>query len=65
MAGCNRHELGQISGDGERQERLASCSSWGCKESHMTGQLNNNKILLDYCLAHINKCWLLLFFIMI
>ena len=39
---CNEHELGQASGDGERQEGLACCSQWGRKELDMTGQLNNN-----------------------
>ena len=40
---CNGHELGQASGDGEGQGGLACCSSWGGKESDMTGRLNNNK----------------------
>ena len=39
---CNGHELGQTSGDGERQGGLACYSPWGCKESDTTGQLNNN-----------------------
>ena len=39
---CNGHELGQTSGDGEVPGGLACCISWGCKESDMTGQLNNN-----------------------
>ena len=39
---CNGHELGQTSGDGEEQRGLACCSPWGCKESDMTGWLNNN-----------------------
>ena len=38
----NKHELGQTSGDGEGQGGLACCSPWGCKESDMTGQLNNS-----------------------
>ena len=29
-------------GDSEGQGSLACCSSWGCKESDMTFQLNNN-----------------------
>ena len=34
---CNGHELGQTSGDGERQGRLVCCSPWGHKESDTTG----------------------------
>ena len=40
---CNGHELGQTLGDGEGQGGLACCSPWVCKESDMTGLLNNNK----------------------
>ena len=36
-------ELEQAPGDGEGQGSLVCCSSWGCKESAMTEQLNNNK----------------------
>ena len=43
---CNGHDLGQTSGDGEGQGGLVCCSSWGCKESEVTGQLNNNNISL-------------------
>ena len=32
----NGHELGQTLGDGEEQERLACCISWGCKEMDTT-----------------------------
>ena len=39
---CNGHEFGQTLGDGQRPGGLAYCSSWDCKESEMTGQLNNN-----------------------
>ena len=39
----NGHEFEQTLGDGEGQESLACCSSWGCKESDTTQQLNNNK----------------------
>ena len=35
------HEFEQ--GDSEGQRSLASCSSWGCKESGMTEQLYNNR----------------------
>ena len=36
------HELEQTLGNGEGQGRLACSSPWGCKESDMTEQLNNN-----------------------
>ena len=41
------HELGgrefeQAPGDGEGQGDQACCSPWGCKESNMTEQQNNN-----------------------
>ena len=39
----NGHEYEQTLGDGEGQENLVCCSPWGCKESDMTEQLNNNK----------------------
>ena len=39
---CNGHELGQTSGDGEKQRGLRCCSLWSRKESDMTGQQNNN-----------------------
>ena len=42
---CNGYELGQTLGDGEGQGRLACRSPCSCKESDMTGQLNN-------CLIH-------------
>ena len=32
----NGHEFKQTLGDRERQESLAGCSSWGCKESDTT-----------------------------
>ena len=38
----NGHEFEQTPGDGEGQASLAGCSPWGCKESDMTEQLNNN-----------------------
>ena len=38
----NGHEFEQT-GDGEGQESLVCCKSWGCKESDMAEQLNNNK----------------------
>ena len=39
----NGHEFEQALGDGEGQGSLMCCSPWGCKESDMTDQLNNNK----------------------
>ena len=41
MANAMDMNLGK-QGDGERQEGLACCSTWGHKESDTTGQLNNN-----------------------
>ena len=32
--------LSELRGVGDGQEGLACCSSWGCKESDMTEQLN-------------------------
>ena len=46
---CNEHELGQTSGDGEGQGGLVCCSPWGCKESDMTGWLDNNNC---FCYLH-------------
>ena len=39
----NSHEFEQTPRDGEGQENLACCSSWGRKVSDMTEQLNKNK----------------------
>ena len=38
----NGHEFEQAPGDGEGQESLVCCIPWGCEESDMTEQLNNN-----------------------
>ena len=38
----NGHELGQASGDGDRQSGMVCCSPWGHEESDMTGWLDNN-----------------------
>ena len=38
----NGHEFEQAPGVGEGQGGLVCCSPWGCKESDMTGWLNNN-----------------------
>ena len=42
-----RHEFEQALGDGEGHESLVCCSSWGCKESDMAEQLNNNNKYLQ------------------
>ena len=39
---CSECELGQTLGDGEGQGGLVCCSTWGHKESDMTGCLNKN-----------------------
>ena len=39
----NGHESEQAPEDGEGQGSLACCSSWSCKESDTTEQLNNKK----------------------
>ena len=41
----NGHEFEQTPGDGEGQGSLACYSPWGHKQSDMTLQLNNNKLL--------------------
>ena len=38
----NEHEAEQALGDDEGWVSLACCRPWGCKESDMTVQLNNN-----------------------
>ena len=38
----NMNPTVQTPEDGEGQGGLACCSPWGCKESDMTWQLNNN-----------------------
>ena len=44
MVGChhqlNGREFGWAPGVGDGQGGLACCGSWGCKQSHMTEQLN-------------------------
>ena len=39
----NGHEFEQTPGDSKGPGNLACCSPWGCKESDMTEQLNNNR----------------------
>ena len=42
---CNRHELGQILGDDEKQGGLMCCSPWGCKEfSHWVTEQQQFKV---------------------
>ena len=38
----NGHEVEQALGDDVGRGSLACCRPWGCKESDMTVQLNNN-----------------------
>ena len=40
----NGHEFEQTLGDSEGQGSLACSSTWGCKESYMTEDLNNNEL---------------------
>ena len=49
--GSNEYELGQTLGDSEGQGGLMCCNPWGCKESHRTGRLNNNKNCPSHILA--------------
>ena len=44
----NRHEFKQTPGDSEGQGSLACHSPWGCKESNMAYQLNNNGIPREF-----------------
>ena len=39
------HGFGWTPGVGDRQGGLACCSSWGCKESDMTGRLNWTELI--------------------
>ena len=59
----NGHELGQTPGDGEGQERLASYSPWGLKESEMTGWNKSSnseikKLLLYSSISSAFLCYL-------
>ena len=42
----NGHGFGWTPGAGDGQGGLACCSSWGCKESDMTEQLNNSVLMM-------------------
>ena len=61
----NGHEFEQALGDGEGQGSLACCSPWGCKESDMTEQLNNNNTPTMECYLALKRMevFLNLFFI--
>ena len=58
MVGCHHQlnglEFEQAPGNGEGQGSLACCSSWGCKESDTSKQLNNNKVWESYILYESN-----------
>ena len=41
----NGHEFEQTPENSERQGSLVCCSPWGCKQSDMTEQLNDNNLL--------------------
>ena len=45
----NGDEFEQALGVGNGQGSLACCSPWDCKESDMTEQLNNNKVVTMKC----------------
>ena len=47
----NGNEFEQAPGDGDGQESLACCNPCRRKESDMTEQLNNNKVLSKLCWA--------------
>ena len=49
LGGIHGHECEQAPGVGKGQGSLACCSPWGCKESDMTEQLNNNNIPTMEC----------------
>ena len=40
----NGHEFEHVPGAGDRQEGLACCSPWGCKELDMTKWLNSTEL---------------------
>ena len=54
MVGCNHqlngHTFEQALGDGKGHGSLPCCSPWGCKESDMTEQLNNDNNLIEVSL---------------
>ena len=48
---CNDMDLGTLREMVKEQEGLVCCSPWGCKESDMTGRLNNNNIYICVCVC--------------
>ena len=52
---CNGHVLVQTSGGGEGERGLVYCSPWGCKESNMTGRLNNYRVCIPH--LYLSICW--------
>ena len=58
----NGRKFEQAPEDGEGQGSLACCSPWGCKESDMAEQLNNNLLMfLSTCplLQNFYMTWLI------
>jgi len=56
----NGHGFGWIPGVGDGQGGLVCCSSWGCKESDMTEQLNWTDHLKVHYVSD-NKCLIFVF----
>ena len=52
----NGHELEQTWEDSEGQGSLLCCSPWGCKESDMTQQINNNEKKFNYSEKRLGHC---------
>ena len=46
--------LSKSLGDSREQRSLACCSPWGCKESDMTVQLNNNNAVNTFIMSSFN-----------
>ena len=44
----NGHEFEQAPGDDDGQGSLACCSLWDCKESDVTGRLDNNNTNIKF-----------------
>ena len=44
MDSISGHEFEQTPGDSEGEGSLACCRPWGCRESDMTWELNNNSM---------------------
>ena len=53
----NGHEFEQAPGDSEGQGGLACCNPWGCEESDMTEQLNNNQCYEILRLKKTDNCF--------